>query len=156
MKPKITPLDAWIANKLNRRDERLTRTPLEAYQLQKVRETLRLAREKSGFYARRLADAPQDIACLADLTRFPFTTAPDIHDHALQFLCVSQSEIQRVVTLDSSGTTGEPKRLYFTRADQELTIDFFHIGMSTLTGPGDRMLILSVTAKVGHKNIMTT
>ncbi len=60
--------------------------------------------------------------------------------------------IQRVVTLDdanfplatltTSGTTGQPKRLYFTRDDQELTIDFFHIGMSMFTDPGDRVSIL--------------
>jgi phenylacetate-coenzyme A ligase PaaK-like adenylate-forming protein len=32
--------------------------------------------------------------------------------------------------------------LYFTKEDQELTIDFFHIGMSNLTQPGDKVLIL--------------
>ncbi|HET6461776.1 MAG TPA: AMP-binding protein [Syntrophales bacterium] len=47
-----------------------------------------------------------------------------------------------MVTLDSSGTTAQPKRLFFTRDDQELTIDFFHVGMSTFTDPGDRVLIL--------------
>jgi phenylacetate-CoA ligase len=72
----------------------------------------------------------------------PFTTAADIKENALWLLCVSQSEIERVVTLQSSGTSGEPKRLYFTRDDQELTLDFFHVGMSTLTEPGDRVLIL--------------
>ena len=47
-----------------------------------------------------------------------------------------------MVTLDTSGTTGNPKRLFFTRADQELTIDFFHRGMTTFTDAGDRVLIL--------------
>lgn len=47
-----------------------------------------------------------------------------------------------MVTLDTSGTTGIPKRLYFTQADQELTTDFFEVGMSTFTRPGDRVLIL--------------
>ena len=32
--------------------------------------------------------------------------------------------------------------MYFTREDQELTIDFFQHGMSTFTGPGDRVMIL--------------
>jgi len=44
--------------------------------------------------------------------------------------------------LDSSGTTGNPKRICFTRDDQELTIDFFRVGMATFTEPGDRVLIL--------------
>ncbi len=47
-----------------------------------------------------------------------------------------------MVTLQTSGTTGRPKRIYFTNEDQELTIDFFKVGMSTLTGPLDRVLIL--------------
>jgi phenylacetate-coenzyme A ligase PaaK-like adenylate-forming protein len=47
-----------------------------------------------------------------------------------------------VVTLDTSGTTGKPKRCYFTRADQDLTIDFFGVGMTTLVSLDDRVLIL--------------
>jgi phenylacetate-CoA ligase len=65
-----------------------------------------------------------------------------VRERPLALLCVSQSEIERVVTLDTSGTSGAPKRLYFTAADQELTRDFFHVGMSTFTAPGDRVLIL--------------
>jgi phenylacetate-CoA ligase len=65
-----------------------------------------------------------------------------VRENGLRFLCVSQDDIRRVVTLDTSGTTGSPKRLYFTADDQELTIDFFHVGMSTFTAPGDRVLIL--------------
>lgn len=57
-------------------------------------------------------------------------------------MCVSQSEISRVVTLNSSGTAGSPKRLFFTREDLELTVDFFHHGMSTLVAPGDRVIVL--------------
>ena len=76
------------------------------------------------------------------MRQFPFTTPDDIRRNPLQFVCVSQGEIQRVVTLQSSGTTGEPKRIYFTADDQELTIDFFGVGMSTLVQPGERVLIL--------------
>jgi phenylacetate-CoA ligase len=141
----LTPLEPWIANKIGQAD-------LAEYQLGKLRETLRLAREKSRFYRQRLADAPIDLTSLDDLARLPFTTAADLRADPLSFVCVSQDDIQRVVTLDdanfplatltTSGTTGQPKRLYFTREDQELTIDFFHIGMSTFAAPGDRVLIL--------------
>ncbi|MCA9960354.1 MAG: AMP-binding protein, partial [Anaerolineales bacterium] len=37
----------------------------------------------------------------------------------------------------------------FTAADQELTRDFFHVGMSTFTAPGDRVLILLPCARPG-------
>lgn len=51
--------------------------------------------------------------------------------------------------LTSSGTTGEPKRIYFSSADQALTIDFFGVGMANLTHPGDRVLILLPGEKPG-------
>ena len=139
---RLTSLDSWIAAKVTQGGGRVTRSAIEAYQLCRLDETLRLARAKGGFYRKHLAAAPADLSCLADLARFPFTTAEDICDDALQFLCVSQGDIHRVVTLDSSGTTGRPKRLYFTQDDQELTIDFFQVGMSTLVEAGDRVLIL--------------
>ena len=53
------------------------------------------------------------------------------------------------MTLQTSGTTGDPKRVFFTIDDQERTIDFFHHGMSTLAGPGDRVLILMPGALPG-------
>jgi phenylacetate-CoA ligase len=139
---KLTPLDPWITGKIDQDGRQVSRTALEAYQLRKLRETLRLARAKSAFYREHLAAAPEELATLADLCDLPFTTAEDIREHPLKFVCVSQGEIQRVVTLFSSGTTGQPKRLYFTADDQELTLDFFHVGMSTLVGSGDRVLIL--------------
>ena len=138
----LSPLDPWIAAKIGEPGRPLSATALAAYQTARLQETLRLARARSPFYRRRLAAVPQDLASLRDLESLPFTTAQDIQDHGLQFLCVSQDEIQRVVTLDSSGTTGNPKRIYFTRDDQELTVDFFRVGMATLTDPDDRVLIL--------------
>ena len=149
MNPNITPLESWIAHKIGCQDGQLTRDALEVHQLEKLRETLRLVRLKSRFYQKRLDDAPHYVSSLRDLTQFPFTTAQDIREQGLQFLCVSQDEIQRVVTLDTSGTTGQPKRLYFTQEDQELTIDFFHIGMSTFTEPDDKVLILLPCERIG-------
>lgn len=138
---QITPLDHWISQKIGQ-SGRLNRAILEEYQLAKLQETLTLARSKSPFYQKLLANSPGEIKKTSDLEKFPFTTARDILDQGLQFLCVSQDEIERVVTLDTTGTTGIPKRLYFTREDQELTVDFFHVGMSTFTQPGDNVLIL--------------
>ncbi|MBX3082022.1 MAG: phenylacetate--CoA ligase family protein [Anaerolineae bacterium] len=138
----ITPLEAWIAHKIGADGTTLTRAKLEAYQLERLQATLDLARARSRFYRDLFADAPLKLTQLADLSQLPFTTAEDIRSNPLHFVCVSQDAIQRVVTLDSSGTTGNPKRIYFTREDQELTIDFFAAGMSTFTAAGDRVLIL--------------
>lgn len=146
---KLTPLHPWIAHKIGCSSESLTREAIAAYQLQKMRETLHLAKAKSRFYRRKLAGFSPNIASLDELKRYPFTTDEDICREPLQFLCVSQNEIQRVVTLEGPGLIGQPKRLFFTSSDQELTVDFFQVGMSTFTAPGDRVLILLPVERPG-------
>ncbi len=142
-RPVITPLENWIAGKIGVSGRALTRGDIESHQLHRLRETLHRAVSHSRFYADRLKGLPaEELPSCRDLSHYPFTTADDIRKSPLSFLCVPQGEIHRVVTLDTSGTTGLPKRLYFTRQDQELTVDFFHHGMSTLVQPGDRVLIL--------------
>ena len=127
----------------------LTRQEIEAWQLQKLNETLILARSGSAFYKKHLAGMPQVLSSLDEFRRFPFTGPEDIRRNPLRLLCVSQDQIRRVVTLQSSGTTGEPKRLYFTAGDQELTRDFFGIGMSTFVRPGEQVLILLPGERAG-------
>jgi phenylacetate-coenzyme A ligase PaaK-like adenylate-forming protein len=147
---KITPLESWIHRKIGNGKGNLTRREIEAYQLEKLHQTIGWARAKSYFYCRRLADIGEDGLCrLQDLELLPFTTEEDIRLNPLQFLCVSQGEISRVATLSTSGTTGDPKRIHFTRDDQDLTIDFFHHGMCTLVRPGDRVLILLPASRPG-------
>ncbi len=140
--PKKTPLESWIADKIGVGGGVLTRQKISDYQLDKLRETIRWARTQSPFYKGHLQGySESQLTSLDDLPRLPFTTADDLRKNGLQFLCVSQSEINRVVTLESSGTSGEPKRVYFTTEDRELTIDFFQVGMSTLVRPGETVLI---------------
>ncbi len=136
-----TPLDHWIGCKIFSSSEQPARAEIEAWQLNQLNESLRLVRKRSAFYGDHFAGLPENLNRLQDLAQFPFTTPEDVRKNPLRFVCVSQDDIQRVVTLQSSGTTGEPKRIYFTAADQELTIDFFGIGMNTLTEAGDRVLI---------------
>ncbi len=137
----LSPLDPWIAQKIAASQSSLTRVEIESWQVGKLNETLALVRGKSAFYRKLFAGMPESITTLDELCQFPLTTPEDVRANPLRFVCVSQDEIQRVVTLQSSGTTGEPKRIYFTAEDQELTVDFFGVGMSTLTEPGERVLI---------------
>lgn len=142
-----TPLDQWISGKVRGSGRSISpvvsREDLDRYHLERFRETLDYAREESPFYARLLKGfSGRDLSSLADVSSLPFTVADDVKDSPLSFLCVSQDDIARVVTLNTSGTTGRSKRLYFTAGDLELTIDFFHHGMSTLVSPGQRVLIL--------------
>jgi len=140
---KITSLDPWIKGKITGDSLGvLTRKQIEDYQLDRVQETMNWVTQKSRFYKHLYSGLDCKISSLHDLLKLPFTTCEDLREHPLDFLCVSQNDINRIVTLQSSGTTGTPKRLFFTEADQELTIDFFHHGMLTLVKPGDRVLIM--------------
>ena len=141
--------EAWNAKKMGL-GSNLTREQIAHYQLHKVRQTIKRAYRNSPFYRKLLKNfVSKEINCMEDLHQLPFTTADHIREQARQFLCVSQSDISRIVTLDSSGTTGEAKRIYFTDFDQELTIDFFQQGMSTFLKRGDRVLILLPGERVG-------
>jgi phenylacetate-coenzyme A ligase PaaK-like adenylate-forming protein len=136
----LTPLESWIARKIG--GNTITQGILEQWQLSRLRETIDHARTHSPFYRERLKNHGTPLSDLSDLARLPFTIPDDVRTQPLRFLCISQSEIKRVVTLQSSGTTGKPKRLYFTAEDIEHTLDFFAAGMSTFTRAGERVLIL--------------
>jgi phenylacetate-coenzyme A ligase PaaK-like adenylate-forming protein len=145
----LTPLEPWIAHKIACEPDRPTPDRIEAYQLDRLNKTLALCRAHSTFYRTHLAGLPTQIDRLDDVRMLPFTTAQDLRRAPLGFVCVSQSDVQRVVTLQSSGTTAQPKRLFFSKEDQELTIDFFRVGMSTFTRQGDRALILLPAERAG-------
>ena len=134
---KKTPLESWTDEKIKPYSQ------LRSYQLAKLKETVGHAKAHSPFYRWRLAGyCEEDIGSLEDFKSLPFTTGADLATDPLRFLAVSQDEIKRIVTLETSGTTGLGKRVFFTEADLESTIDFFQWGMSTLVERGDKVLIL--------------
>jgi phenylacetate-coenzyme A ligase PaaK-like adenylate-forming protein len=137
-----TPLERWIAKRLTVPESALTHEIIARYQLQAFQNTLAWARQRSPFYARRFWTLPNDLPqSLEDISRLPLTNSDDITSHWPEFLCVSQSEVSRVVTLDTSGTDGVPKRIFFTASDQEQALDFFAHGVAPIAATGDRMLI---------------
>ncbi len=140
---RITPLHAWTSGRLGLPPGAPLRPALEARQLELLRETVAWAARRSPFYRRRLAGLPDGWPdSLADLPALPFTSGQALRERGEELVCVSQDELARVVTLRSSGTTGSPKRLWFTAEDLAATQEFFGQGMSTLVEPGDRVLIL--------------
>jgi phenylacetate-CoA ligase len=139
---QITPLHPWIGSKIGAESWAYTRAELEQFQLERVRRILVYVRERSRFYIRTLVDFPSSPQSLPEFADYSFTTPIDLQEDPDRFLCVHPDEIQRIVTLPTSATTGPSKRIYFSQSDQELTIDFFKVGMSTLVENGDRVLIL--------------
>jgi len=137
------PLDAWTAQQIGNPGALLTRTELAAYQLRQLRQTLAWAKACSSFYRHRLAGFDAGLAGGLDALRdLPLTTADDLRRNDPPLLCVSQSEVSRIVTLETSATSGPAKRIFFTAQDQAATLDFFDHGMRVLAQPGDRVLIL--------------
>ena len=121
-----TPLEEWISRKIGLEKKELTREAIAQYQLARIREVVALVKGKSAFYRKRLSPVnPDEIGDYGCFSRLPFTFPRHIREDPQSFVCKSQGEIERIVTLRSSGTTGPPKRIYFTKEDQELTIDFF-------------------------------
>ncbi len=78
-----------------------------------------------------------------------FTTAEDLADHGYRYVKAGAGEIARIVTLETSGSTGKRKRLYFTEGDLRRTADFFRDGMGDICSPGDRVAILLGSAAPG-------
>jgi phenylacetate-CoA ligase len=144
MKAPRTPLHAWLGRKLALPPEQSPRPEsIAEYQLAKLRKTIAYVRERSPFHRERLATFPDGFPDhMDDFAQLPFATADDLRQDHLAMLCVSQDQVARVVTLRTSGTTAAPKRVYFSDADLELTLDFFQHGMSTMVDPSGCVLIL--------------
>jgi phenylacetate-CoA ligase len=99
--------------------ETIDRTALERLQLQRLQETVRRVAAHVPFYQQKFAELgvkPDDIRSLADLRRLPFTTSADLRaNYPTGLLAVPYDEALRLHT--SSGTTGRPKALFFSRQD---------------------------------------
>ena len=139
----ITPLEALTGKVIDQNTLPLSRSDIERYQGEKLRGLIDYCSEHSTFYRQKLADTKiTSFAGLQDLPRLPLTSETDLRSHGLEMCCVSQDAVARIISIHSSGTTGSPKRLFFTDTDLELTLDFFQHGMRPLVDPGQRVAIL--------------
>ena len=139
---EMTPLESWIAGRTTASDHKFTREALDQYQLKAFQQTVAWARGHSSFYAQHFADISDDLPrSLGEVSRLPLTSSEDVVRNTSGFLCVSQDDISRVVTMHTSGTSGAPKRIFFAESDQASALDFFAHGVAAMAAPGDRMLI---------------
>lgn len=136
----ISPLDAWIARATGISGPDPAR--LAAWQRARLSALVERARKKSPFYAERLGHVSGDLRSPSDIGAIAYTTPEDVRANSTHMLCVSPDDVERVVTLSTSGTSGPPKRLFFAVEDLEGTLDFFRAGMASFTGPEDVALIL--------------
>ena len=102
--------------------ERLPRSDLEALQSDRLAATAARVYERVPLYRRAFDQAgvqPDQVRDLSDLPRFPFTTKNDLRDHyPFGLFAVPRSEVVRLHA--SSGTTGKPTVVGYTREDLRL------------------------------------
>ena len=127
--------------------ETLDRGSLEQLQLKRLRETMQRVAAHVPFYQHKLAEAgvgPTDIRCLEDLRRLPFTTNADLRaTYPRGLVATPPGELLRLHT--SSGTTGKPKALFFSRSDVDNAAELIARAMA-MTG---------VTTEDVFQNMMT-
>ncbi|ACL60368.1 phenylacetate--CoA ligase PaaK [Methylobacterium nodulans] len=113
LKPRPEDLDAA---------ERLGRAELAALQRERLAATLRHAYENVPHYRAKFDAAglhPSDFRDLPDLARFPFTTKADLRDtYPFGLFAVPRERIARLHA--SSGTTGKPTVVGYTKGDLDL------------------------------------
>ena len=132
---KRTNLENWIES--IEALPKLTREGLECLQLKRLNETLARLKARGGFYK----DYPEKLESLSDLQKLPFTTAQMLSQSPGKFLLTSQSEVSRVISGATSGTTGPAKRVFYTETDTDHTVGFFAAGISEMLNPGEKCLI---------------
>lgn len=99
--------------------ETMPREALATLQFDRLRKTLRNAHDNVALYRQRLDDAgvvPEDVHTLDDLRRVPFTYKTDLRDqYPYGLFARPVSKLARIHA--SSGTTGKPTVVGYTKAD---------------------------------------
>ena len=104
------------------KEETLPRAEIEKIQLARLKETVKLNWERVLPYRKKMEEAgicPDDIQTLADLSKLPFVTKADLRDnYPFGLFAVPQKDLLRVHA--SSGTTGKPTVVGYTKRDMEM------------------------------------
>ena len=126
----------WLLEKQEGLTE-FSREALERMQLDKLNALLKKEKERGGFYK----NLPERLNSLSELSTLPFCDDEALAEHAGGMLLVSQSEIQRVLSDATSGTTGKAKRVFYTEADCKHTVELFMAGLGEFVFPGSVTMI---------------
>ncbi|MFC6636356.1 phenylacetate--CoA ligase [Sulfitobacter sp. JBTF-M27] len=96
-----------------------SRDEIAALQLERMKWSLRHAYDNVPFYKNSFDAAgvhPDDLQDLSDLAKFPFTVKTDLRDnYPFKMFAVPREQVARIHA--SSGTTGQPTVVGYTKAD---------------------------------------
>ena len=120
--------------------ETMPRIELNALQLSRLKSTLELAYNNVPHYKRKFDAAgvkPGNLKSLADLARFPFTVKSDLRDnYPFGMFAVPREQVLRLHA--SSGTTGKPTVVAYTKGDIDLWANLMARCLATMGArPGD-------------------
>jgi phenylacetate-CoA ligase len=105
--------------------ETMPRAALRALQTDRLKQVLSTAYSRVPHYRRKFDAAgvsPADFRTLEDIEKFPFTLKTDLRDHyPFGMFAVPREDVIRLHA--SSGTTGKPTVVGYTRADLDLWTD---------------------------------
>jgi len=115
---------------------------LQTLQLERMRKSLRHAYANIAHYRRKFDAAgihPDDLKSLSDLAKFPFTTKADLREtYPFGMFAVPMDRIARIHA--SSGTTGKPTVVGYTRADIDIWADVMARSIRAAGArPGDKL-----------------
>lgn len=106
----------------NKSKECMSRDEISALQGKRLHKLVELVYHNVPFYRAKMQErdlCPDDIQSIEDITKLPFTTKQDLRDNYPTGLqAANQSEIVRIHA--SSGTTGNPTIVGYTRRDLEI------------------------------------
>jgi phenylacetate-CoA ligase len=124
----------------DRAAETMPRADLAALQLTRLKQSLERAYARVPYVRRKFEAAkvtPDDLKTLADIARFPFATKADLRDNfPFGLFAVPREELIRLHA--SSGTTGKPTVVGYTRADLGLWADLMARSLACMGAkPGD-------------------
>ena len=104
------------------KEEPLSRDEMSALQLSRLKETVKRVYEKVPAYRQKMIDkgvTPDDIKTLKDLAKLPFVTKTDLRDnYPFGLFAVPKKDLIRIHA--SSGTTGKPTVVGYTKKDLEV------------------------------------
>jgi len=105
--------------------ETISRRALEELQLKRLKQTVRQAWTNVPFYRdyfSKLSIKPKDITSLKAMQKLPLTTREDLRlNYPFGMLAVTKEQVVRLHT--SSGTTGKPKAIFFSKKDVDRAAD---------------------------------
>lgn len=103
------------------KEETMPEKELRELQFRRMRHAVRNAYENVPFYRRKFREkgiTPDDIRKREDVSKIPFTTKEDLRDnYPFGLFAVPKEKLVRIHT--SSGTSGKPKVVGYTRSDLE-------------------------------------